>query len=204
MFDANKIDIADELRDVIVHLDGYEDRIRIVLNKADSLGPEELMKVRDACSCACRVHGVCGVDEGPRCMLVRMPCAWRMHAVCTACACACACALAFGPFTPPTDVHRFTPPSPGPSLASSSRRKCDGSMSARFGRRRSSRHSCECSEHAMPCHATQAHMHMHTAMGMHMRTPCHAGAHAHAHGRGHGEAYARDAGVNSLSASPQP
>ena len=45
MFDAHKIDIADELKHVIQHLEGYDDKIRVVLNKADGLEPSNLLKV---------------------------------------------------------------------------------------------------------------------------------------------------------------
>jgi len=48
MFDANKIDIADEMKRVIQHLEGYDDKIRVVLNKADCLDPADLLKVNSA------------------------------------------------------------------------------------------------------------------------------------------------------------
>lgn len=48
MFDANKVDIPDELADVIRHLEGYDDKIRVILNKADSLEPHELLKINSA------------------------------------------------------------------------------------------------------------------------------------------------------------
>ncbi|KHN78567.1 EH domain-containing protein 2 [Toxocara canis] len=48
LFDANKLDISDEYKQVIEILDGCEDKIRIVLNKADSVRPRELVHVRGA------------------------------------------------------------------------------------------------------------------------------------------------------------
>ena len=48
MFDAHKVDISDELRQVIRLLEGYDDKIRVVLNKADSLEPTDLLKVNSA------------------------------------------------------------------------------------------------------------------------------------------------------------
>ena len=48
MFDANKVDISDEFKRVIQALEGYDSKIRVVLNKADSLDPAELLKVNSA------------------------------------------------------------------------------------------------------------------------------------------------------------
>ena len=48
MFDAHKVDISDEFRDVIKMLEGYDEKIRVVLNKADSLDPADLLKVNSA------------------------------------------------------------------------------------------------------------------------------------------------------------
>ena len=48
MFDAHKVDISDEFRDVIKLLEGYDDKIRVVLNKADALEPSDLLKVNSA------------------------------------------------------------------------------------------------------------------------------------------------------------
>uniref|UniRef100_A0A0M3IE34 Dynamin-type G domain-containing protein n=1 Tax=Ascaris lumbricoides TaxID=6252 RepID=A0A0M3IE34_ASCLU len=48
LFDANKLDISDEYKQVIEILDGCDDKIRIVLNKADSVRPRELVRVRGA------------------------------------------------------------------------------------------------------------------------------------------------------------
>ncbi|KAL1527414.1 hypothetical protein AB1Y20_016082 [Prymnesium parvum] len=48
MFDANKVDISDELKSVIQALEGFDDKIRIVLNKADSMDPAELLKINSA------------------------------------------------------------------------------------------------------------------------------------------------------------
>ena len=48
LFDANKLDISDEFRRSIQALDGYEDKVRIVLNKADQVDRQELMRVYGA------------------------------------------------------------------------------------------------------------------------------------------------------------
>merc|ERR1711981_964199 len=48
LFDANKLDISDEFRRSIHALDGYEDKVRIVLNKADQVDRQELMRVYGA------------------------------------------------------------------------------------------------------------------------------------------------------------
>ena len=39
LFDANKLDISDEFRRSIEAIHGYEDKVRIVLNKADQVAP---------------------------------------------------------------------------------------------------------------------------------------------------------------------
>ncbi|KAH7820124.1 putative EH-domain containing 4 [Monocercomonoides exilis] len=48
LFDANKLDISDEFRDVINGLRGNEDKIRVILNKADTLSTQNLMRVYGA------------------------------------------------------------------------------------------------------------------------------------------------------------
>lgn len=44
-FDAHKLDISDEFADTIAVLKGNEEKIRIVLNKSDSITQQELMRV---------------------------------------------------------------------------------------------------------------------------------------------------------------
>ena len=39
LFDAHKLDISDEFRRVLVGLKGHDDKIRVVLNKSDSISP---------------------------------------------------------------------------------------------------------------------------------------------------------------------
>lgn len=48
LFDASKIDISDELKRVILCLKAHDDKIRIVLNKADMVDPQQLMRVYGA------------------------------------------------------------------------------------------------------------------------------------------------------------
>jgi len=50
MFDAHKVDISDEFKRVIEVLQGHDDKVRVVMNKADSLSPEELLRVNSALS----------------------------------------------------------------------------------------------------------------------------------------------------------
>lgn len=48
LFDANKLDISDEFRRSIEVLRAYDEKIRIILNKADSIGHQELLRVYGA------------------------------------------------------------------------------------------------------------------------------------------------------------
>jgi len=48
LFDANKLDISDEFRRAIVALRGNDDKVRIILNKADSIDQQSLMRVYGA------------------------------------------------------------------------------------------------------------------------------------------------------------
>ena len=48
LFDANKLDISDEFRRSIEAIHGYEDKVRIVVNKADQVDHHELMRVYGA------------------------------------------------------------------------------------------------------------------------------------------------------------
>ena len=48
LFDAHKLDISDEFKRVIESMKGYDDKIRIVLNKADMVNHQQLMRVYGA------------------------------------------------------------------------------------------------------------------------------------------------------------
>ena len=48
VFGAHKLDISDEFRSSILAMKGHEDKIRIVLNKADMVEHQELMRVYGA------------------------------------------------------------------------------------------------------------------------------------------------------------
>jgi hypothetical protein len=45
VFDAHKLDISDEFRDLIQAISAHTDKIRIVLNKAQEVDADRLIKV---------------------------------------------------------------------------------------------------------------------------------------------------------------
>ncbi|KAJ1445255.1 P-loop containing nucleoside triphosphate hydrolase protein [Pelagophyceae sp. CCMP2097] len=45
LFDAHKIDVSDELKEIIDVLQGHDEKMRLVLNKADACSTEEIMHV---------------------------------------------------------------------------------------------------------------------------------------------------------------
>lgn len=48
LFDAHKLDISDEFKEVITQLKRHDEKIRVVLNKADSIDTQSLMRVYGA------------------------------------------------------------------------------------------------------------------------------------------------------------
>jgi len=64
LFDANKLDISDEFRRSIEAIHGYEDKVRIVLNKADQVDHQELMRVYGALMWS--ISKVINVPECPK------------------------------------------------------------------------------------------------------------------------------------------
>jgi EH domain-containing protein 1 len=48
MFDAHKLDISDEMKETMLCLRGMTDKVRIILNKADTVSPQQLLRIYGA------------------------------------------------------------------------------------------------------------------------------------------------------------
>jgi hypothetical protein len=48
LFDANKLDISDELKEILEHLRGHDGKLCIVLNKCDNVTSKQLIRVHGA------------------------------------------------------------------------------------------------------------------------------------------------------------
>jgi len=48
LFDAHKLDISDEFQEAINAVKNYDSKIRVVLNKSDQIGTQQLMRVYGA------------------------------------------------------------------------------------------------------------------------------------------------------------
>lgn len=48
LFDANKLDVSDEMRDVITSMQAHYSKLKVILNKADTCNQQQLMQVHGA------------------------------------------------------------------------------------------------------------------------------------------------------------
>lgn len=71
LFDAHKLDISDEFKRIIQMLRGFDDKVRLVLNKADGTEPQELMRVYGAL-----MWSLGGVIQTPEVIRVYMGSFW--------------------------------------------------------------------------------------------------------------------------------
>ncbi len=78
LFDPHKLDISDEFKQVIGALRGHDDKVRVVLNKANTVTPQALMRVYGALMWA--LSRVIRTPEVPRVYVGNFPAPGSSHA----------------------------------------------------------------------------------------------------------------------------